>query len=67
MLRLLASGLLTRSASRRIARVIPNPFVRTLAVAATGYAVSRMLAPKVKTLTAGRGPGRLGRFSLGRA
>ena len=46
MLRLLASGLLTRSASRRIARVIPNPLVRTLAVAATGYAVSRALAPR---------------------
>jgi hypothetical protein len=50
MLRLLASGLLTRSASRRIARVIPNPFVRTLAVAATGYAVSRLMAPKAKAL-----------------
>lgn len=52
MLRLLASGLLTRSASRRIARVIPNPLVRTLAVAATGYAVSRVLAPKAKAYAA---------------
>lgn len=67
MLRLLASGLLTRSASRRIARVIPNPLVRTLAVAATGYAVSRMLAPKAKTLAKGRMPRKLGRLSLGRA
>ena len=49
MLRLLASGLLTRSASRRVARFIPNPFVRALAVAATGYAVSRVMAPKART------------------
>jgi hypothetical protein len=64
MLRYLASGLLTRSASRRLARVIPNPLVRTLAMAATGYAVSRMLAPRAKSLaaspTARRKLGRLG-------
>jgi hypothetical protein len=65
MLRLLASGLLTRSASRRIARFIPNPLVRTLAVAATGYAVSRMLAPKAKALTTARPRRKLGRLSLG--
>jgi hypothetical protein len=50
MLRYLASGLLTRSASRRLARVIPNPFVRTLAMAATGYAITRVLAPKAPKL-----------------
>ncbi|MDF1503730.1 hypothetical protein [Roseisolibacter sp. H3M3-2] len=48
MLRLLASGLLTRSASRRLSRFIPNPFVRTLAVAATGYAIARVVGPKVR-------------------
>ena len=65
MLRLLASGLLTRSASRRLGRVIPNPLVRTLAVAATGYAVSRLLAPKAKALVASRSRGKLGRLSPG--
>lgn len=66
MLRLLASGLLTRSASRRLGRVIPNPLVRTLAVAATGYAVSRLMAPKAKALVASRRPHRkLGRLALG--
>ena len=49
MLRLLASGLLTRSASRRVARMIPNPLVRTLAMAATGYAITRVMAPKTRT------------------
>ena len=62
MLRLLASGLLTRSASRRIARVIPNPLVRTLAVAATGYAVSRMLTPRSRSVAAAKSRGLLGRF-----
>jgi hypothetical protein len=46
MLRMLTTGLLTRSASRRLARWIPNPLVRTVAVAATGYAISRMLAKR---------------------
>jgi hypothetical protein len=63
MLRLLASGLLTRTASRRIARFIPNPIVRTLAVAATGYAVSRVLTPRTKSVGAPRSRGLLGRFS----
>ena len=44
MIRFLASGLLTRSASRRLARWIPNPIVRTAAIAATGYAITRALA-----------------------
>lgn len=65
MLRLLASGLLTRSASRRLGRVIPNPLVRTLAVAATGYAVSRLLAPRAKALAAHRPKRKLGRLALG--
>lgn len=44
MLRYLASGYLTRSVSRRLARWIPNPLLRTVAIAATGYAVNRALA-----------------------
>ena len=43
MLRTLASGLLTRSAARRLARFIPNPLVRTVAIAATGYLVNRVV------------------------
>jgi hypothetical protein len=43
MLRLFASGLLSRGLARRIARFIPNPFVRTLAIAASGYAVNRLM------------------------
>ncbi len=43
MLRYLASGLLTRSAARRIARLVPNPLLRTVAIAATGYAVNRLV------------------------
>lgn len=46
MLRYLASGLLTRSASRRLARWIPNPLVRTVAVAATAYGIERLLTRK---------------------
>jgi hypothetical protein len=63
MLRLLASGLLTRSASRRVARLIPNPIVRTLAMAATGYAITRVMAPKARAAVhSPRGRGLLGRF-----
>ena len=47
MLRFLASGFLTRRLARPIARVIPNPILRTVAIAATGYAVERMLAKRV--------------------
>lgn len=43
MLRVLASGLLSRNLARRVARVIPNPLVRTLAIAAVGYGVNRMV------------------------
>lgn len=43
MIRYLASGLLTRSASRRLARYIPNPIVRAVAIAAAGYAINRVM------------------------
>jgi hypothetical protein len=43
MLRFLASGFLTRNLARRVARVIPNPLVRTLAIAAVGYGVNRVV------------------------
>ncbi len=43
MLRYLATGLLTRNVSRRLARVIPNPLLRTVAIAAAGLAVNRVV------------------------
>lgn len=43
MLRALASGLLTRNVARRVARFIPNPLVRTIAIAAVGYGVNRLV------------------------
>lgn len=43
MLRYLASGFLTRGAARRLSRVIPNPLVRTLAIAAAGYAINHVI------------------------
>jgi|GEM_PF-2617198 hypothetical protein len=43
MLRFLATGLLTRNVSRRLARAIPNPIVRTAAIAAAGLAVNRLV------------------------
>jgi hypothetical protein len=43
MLRYLATGLLTRNVSRRLARMIPNPLARTVAIAAAGYAVNRVV------------------------
>lgn len=43
MLPTLASGLVTRSASRRLARVIPNRLLRVIVVAAAGYAVERIV------------------------
>ncbi len=48
MLRYLASGLLTRNAARRLGRVIPNPFVRTVAIAAAGYAINRLMSGKAR-------------------
>jgi hypothetical protein len=49
MFRMLASGLLTRTASRRLARWIPNPFVRTIAIAAAAYGVERLLVKRPRT------------------
>ncbi len=46
MLRYLFTGWLTRGASRRVARLIPNPLLRTLAIAATGYAANRVLTTR---------------------
>lgn len=53
MLRYLASGLLTRNVSRRLARAIPNPFVRTVAIAAAGYAVNRLVTGRPARRLAG--------------
>ena len=43
MLRPLASGLLTRSASKRLARWIPNPLLRVVAIAVAGYAIEQLV------------------------
>ena len=51
MFRYLASGLVTRAASRRLARWIPNPLLRTVAIAATGYAVNRALSRRSPRVT----------------
>ena len=40
----LASGLLTRTASRRLARFIPNPLLRIVAIAVAGYAIEQLVA-----------------------
>jgi hypothetical protein len=66
MLRYLASGLLTRNVSRRLARVIPNPLLRTVAIAATGFAVERLVnGRRGASPAAGRlaHPGRPGRLT----
>lgn len=60
MLRYLATGLLTRNVSRRLARTIPNPLFRTVAIAAAGYAVNRVVNGRaVRGRLAGAVPGRL--------
>ena len=61
MLRYLATGLLTRNVSRRLARVIPNPLLRTVAIAAAGYAVNRVVNGRSTTrhLPPGYRPGHL--------
>jgi hypothetical protein len=59
MLRYLASGLLTRNVSRRLARVIPNPLMRTVAIAAAGYAVNRVVSGRPARLRAGSPFGRI--------
>lgn len=56
MLRYLATGLLSRNVSRRLARTIPNPLVRTVAIAAAGYAVNRLVNGRAAR---GYRPGRL--------
>ena len=62
MLRFLASGFLTRKLARPLARAIPNPLLRTVAIAATGYAIERLLEKKlVKPRSAG--PRRKPRFA----
>ena len=62
MLRFLASGFLTRRLARPLSRAIPNPLLRTVAIAATGYAVERMLAKRAVKPQATRG-GRKSRFA----
>lgn len=59
MLRYLASGLLTRNVSRRLARAIPNPLVRTVAIAAAGFAVNRLVNGRPARLPAPRAAGHL--------
>jgi hypothetical protein len=49
MIRPIAAGLLTRSASRRLARWIPNPLLRTVAIAAAGYAIERLVTRRRPT------------------
>ena len=46
MLRTLTSGMLTRSASRRLARFIPNPILRVVAIAVVGYAIEQLIMKK---------------------
>jgi hypothetical protein len=46
MLRYLTSGLLTRSASRRLARWIPNPLLRTVAIAVVAYGIEQVIVKK---------------------
>jgi hypothetical protein len=63
MLRFLASGLLTRNVSRRLARTIPNPLLRTVAIAAAGYAVNRVVSGRVNRPRLGAGVPPLGRLA----
>ena len=46
MLRFLASGFITRKLAGRIARLTPNPLLRTVGVAVAGYAVNRALSKR---------------------
>ena len=43
MLRALTSGMLSRTAQRRLARWIPNPLLRVVAVAVAGYAIEQLV------------------------
>ena len=62
MLRYFASGFLTRKLARPISRAIPNPILRTLAIAAVGYGVERLIAKRVARPSF-RGPRRKPRFA----
>lgn len=46
MLRLLASGWLTRRLAGPISRMIPNPFLRAAAVAGAGVLMTRVLSKR---------------------
>ncbi|GJG86099.1 hypothetical protein tb265_12800 [Gemmatimonadetes bacterium T265] len=59
MLSFVANALITPAVARRLARVIPNPFVRTLAVAAVGYGINRLVANR-SAARAVAAPGRAG-------
>ena len=43
MFRFLAANWLTRRLARPLSRAIPNPYLRTAAIAGTGLLVTRML------------------------
>ena len=43
MLRSLTSGMLNRTAQRRLARWIPNPLLRVVAIAVAGYAIEQLV------------------------
>lgn len=52
MLSFVANSLLTPLVARKLARVIPNPLVRTLAVAAVGYGINYLATrPSTRRLT----------------
>ena len=44
MLGFVANSLITPAVARRLGRVIPNPFLRTVAVAAVGYGINRLFS-----------------------
>ena len=46
MLRFLAANWLTSRLARPLSRVIPNPYVRAAALAATGMLVTRVVRPR---------------------
>ncbi|MBV9880278.1 MAG: hypothetical protein JO180_07275 [Gemmatirosa sp.] len=48
MIRPIAAGLLTRTASRRLSRWIPNPLVRTVAIAVAAYGIERLLTKRTR-------------------
>ena len=46
MLGFVANSLVMPVVARRLSRVIPNPFVRAIAVAAVGYGVNRLVTTR---------------------